>query len=111
MTITRITSRTLLIAGLLITVAQTPAAEKTNEDAIAVARSVIKADRHTIVTQTLQLTEAEAEEFWPLYHQYRSEMDHVGDGIVELMREYEASYPNVPEDRARKMLKKITRLE
>jgi Cu/Ag efflux protein CusF len=99
---------TLLIGGVL-TVAQGRAAA--DEDAIAVARSVIKADRQAVVTQALQLTEKESQGFWPLYHEYRSEMDKVADGLVSLVKDYAKCYPDVPEDRAKQMLRDLTGLE
>jgi hypothetical protein len=87
------------------------AAEPSDQDAIALARSVIKADRQAIVTRTMQLTDTEAQGFWPLYQQYRADMDKVGDGMVKLVQDYAAVYPNVPEDRARTMLKDLLALE
>jgi hypothetical protein len=87
------------------------AVAQTDQDVIEVARSVIKADRQAIVAQTLQLTEVESNAFWPLYHQYRAEMDKVGDRLVKLIQDYARFYPNVPEDRAKKMLKNLTELE
>jgi hypothetical protein len=100
----------LLTAGTLILPcgqAAAPAAQ----DEIAVARSAIKADRKATVTEVLQLTPTEAEKFWPLYQQYRAEMDQVADKLVKLVKEYAGYYPNVPEDRARQMLKDLTGLE
>jgi len=104
----------LLIPVLFIGVLSFPyrrAAAQTDQDAIAVVRSVLKADRQSVVTQTLQLTEAEAQGFWPLYQQYRTEMDEVGDGLLKLTQEYAGYYPDVPEDRARQMLKTLGELE
>jgi len=101
----------ILLTGGLLTVLHGKAAAQADEDAIAVARSVIKADRQAVVKDTLQLTEAESGKFWPLYHQYRAEMDKVGDGLEKLVRDYAGYYPNVPEDRARKMLKDLNDLE
>ena len=101
---------TVLLAGF-VAVPYGPAAAQTDEDAIAVVRSIIKADRQAVVTQALQLTENESQAFWPLYHQYRAEMDKVGDGLMKLVQEYAGAYPNVPEERAEQMLKDLTELE
>ena len=59
----------------------------------------------------MQLTESESTGFWPLYRQYRAEQEKVGDGLVKLVLEYADLYPNVPEDRARLLLKDYTALE
>ena len=101
----------LLLTAAVLTVPYGQAAAPTDQDAIAVARSVIKADRQAVVTEALQLTAAESEQFWPLYHQYRAELDRVADGLVRLVQEYAGYYPNVPDDRAKQMLKDLTALE
>jgi hypothetical protein len=84
---------------------------QTVEDPIEVARSVIKANRQMAVTQAMQFTANEARDFWPVYHQYRAEMDKVGGGIKALVVDYARLYPEVPDDRARKMLKDLADLE
>jgi hypothetical protein len=95
----------------LATLPHWDASAQSDEESINVIRSVIKADRQAVVAETLQLTEAESQGFWPLYHQYRAEMDKVGDGLLKLVQEYADYYPGVPEDRARKMLKEMGALE
>jgi Cu/Ag efflux protein CusF len=101
---------TLLIAGVLA-VPLGRAAAQSAEDEIAVARSVIKADRQTVVTKAMQLNETESQAFWPIYHEYRAEMDKVADGLLNLVKDYAKVYPEVPEDRAKQMLKDLTDLE
>ncbi|MFN0068472.1 MAG: hypothetical protein ACKVYV_12650, partial [Limisphaerales bacterium] len=71
----------------------------------------IRADRQAIVTEAMQFTPTEAEAFWPVYHRYRAEMDAVGDGIKHLVLEYAGLYPDVPDDRAKEMLKELAALE
>lgn len=100
----------ILAVGVL-TAAHVWAANRTDEDAIAVTRSVIKADRQAVVRQALQLTEAESKDFWPVYEQYRAEMDKVGDRILALVKEYAQLYPEIPEARAKRMLKDLSSLE
>jgi hypothetical protein len=99
----------LLVLGSLA-VAQQPAAQS-EDNAINLVRSVVKADRRAVVTEALQLTPAEAEKFWPLYDKYRAEMDTVADGLLALVKEYASYYPNVPEGRAKTMLKDMLNLE
>ncbi len=100
----------LLVGSALLTVSR--AQITVNDDqAIDVVRSVIKADRQEVITKALQLTPTESEKFWPLYQQYRTEMDKVGDGLVQLVQNYATFYPDVPQEAAAKMLKDLTRLE
>ena len=80
-------------------------------DDIEVVRGALKADRKVVVAESMQLTESESSLFWPLYREYRAAMDHIGDKRVELILEYADLYPDVPEDRARSILKKYADLE
>jgi hypothetical protein len=84
---------------------------QTDQDLIEVARAVVKADRQAVVVSAMDLTDAESKDFWPLYHEYRSEMDKVADRRMKLVLEYAKLYPNVPDDRARDMLKEYTSLQ
>ena len=88
-----------------------PVAAQTVEEQIRVARTALEADRHAVVTEALQLTDTDAEAFWPLYHQYRAAMDKHGDALAKLVLEYADLYPEVPEARAKEMLKQLTGLE
>jgi hypothetical protein len=104
-------------AGLLVALAATAlwpawlAQADDVTDAIAAARSTYTVDRKVFLAEHLQLTETENTAFWPLYNQFRAEQEKVGDGLVKLVLEYADAYPNVPEERARQLLKDYTALE
>jgi hypothetical protein len=59
----------------------------------------------------MQLSETESKAFWPIYREYRAEMDKLTDGLQKLVLEYAEVYPDVPEARAREMLPRLTALE
>ncbi len=100
-----------LLAATLATLLPGAAAAQTEPEEIALVRNLIKADRQAVVVDALQLTDAESQMFWPIYRQYRAEMDKVGDGLVKLMQDYARLYPDVPDDRAKPMLEEYTNLE
>src|ERR1041384_440543 len=97
-------------AGVLALTAPRVAAQNFT-DQIEVARSTLKSDRKVVIAEGMQLTDAESQAFWPIYHEYRAEMEKIADGMVKLVLEYGDIYPNVPEDRARQMLNELTGLE
>ena len=100
----------VIISGMLASsVSQTTA--QTPQDLIEVARSTVTADRQAVVVSTMQLTEAEGKDFWPLYHEYRFKMEKITDELMALVLEYSKVYPNVPEDRAKAWLKEYTGLQ
>jgi hypothetical protein len=105
------TALLLAVAASLLALPAQPTTAQTVTDEIEVLRGVLKADRKVVIAEAMQLTEAESAAFWPLYREYRAEMDKLGDGIVKLVLEYADAYPNVPEDRAEKLLKDYLALE
>ena len=84
---------------------------QTIDEQIQVARSALKADRKATVAETMQFTQDEDKVFWPLYEQYRAEMDKSADTLLKLIKEYGQLYPNVPDDRAKVMLKELGDLD
>lgn len=104
-------ARWLIVAGFLATLAVRPALAQTALDGVEVARTTIKADRKTVIAENMQLTEAEGKAFWPLYRDYRHDIDKANDELVKLVLEYADLYPNVPEDRAKDMLKRYSKME
>jgi len=87
------------------------AADLAPRDAIEVLRADVKADRKAMIAEGMQLTETESQAFWPLYRNYRAEVDHIADRLVEMILEYADLYPNVPEKKASEMLDQYTRME
>ena len=45
--------------------------------AIAAFRDAVKADKKAVVTKNMDLTDAEAKKFWPLYDAYQKDLDRV----------------------------------
>jgi len=100
----------LSLCGILLAPLQRASAQS-NQDLIEVARSVVTADRKAVVVAELGLTDAEAKDFWPLYHEYRSAMDKITDDRLKLVLKYAQLYPNVPEAEAKEMLNTYTSTE
>ena len=109
MNLDRKVSIILLTAGLALVAWKGNA--QTVDDEIQVARSALKADRKATVAENMQFTVDEGKAFWPLYEQYRAKMEKQGDALVKLVKEYGQLYPNVPDDRAKVMLKELGDLE
>jgi len=101
----------LVIAGVLAMVPDPRAIAQTVQDEIAVSRDEFKAGRTASVAEAMQLSEEEGKAFWPLYRDYRTAIEKINDGLLVLVLEYADVYPNVPEDRAREMLKDYAALE
>jgi hypothetical protein len=84
---------------------------QSERDQIEMARSVIGIDRQTAVASAMQLTEKESDKFWPLYHQYRADMDKLDGDLMKLVAKYSQIYPYVTDDVAKYWVKDYTELQ
>ena len=91
------------VATLLATpvVAQKPAAGPTPSD-MEILRQKIKADKKLVVAANMQLTEAEAKGFWPVYEGYQKELHAINERLGKLILAYAEAYNKgaVPNDTA-----------
>jgi inorganic triphosphatase YgiF len=109
MKLTRKSSIILLAAGLAVLAMN--GNSQTVDDQIQAARTTLQADRQATVAGAMQFTEQEAAAFWPLYEQYRAKMQPQGDAVLKLVKDYGQLYPNVPDNRAKVMLKDLAKFE
>jgi hypothetical protein len=69
--------------------------------AIAELRQEAGQDRRNIVRANMLLTETESARFWPLYDEYRTERQKIGDRRVRLITDFLAQQNSMSEDQAR----------
>ena len=94
---TKILSWCVLI-GLAL-VAFSPARAQVRRD-IATDRAQLQSDRQATVAANLPLTEEQARAFWPVYREYRDEMQKLGDRLVDLMLDYAKNYQALSDSQA-----------
>jgi hypothetical protein len=102
-------SITLTLMLGLLTVTAAPAAEPAAAGAADTASvdalvSAIRSNRKALVAANLQLTDEEATKFWPVYDRYQGEMNPIGDRFVAMVQDYTTSFPNIPDDKAMKLV-------
>jgi hypothetical protein len=71
---------------------------------IALTRASIQLRRQAIITAVMDLSEKEAEAFWPLYRDYRMEMAKVGDRVAKLLVQYSEQYDALTDAQAVKLM-------
>ena len=79
------------------------AEELTVEQQVAMVRSLTEAQRQATVASNVSLTETEAAKFWPIYREYRNDVEKLNDETIELMKEFTASYQTLSDDHAKSM--------
>ena len=71
----------------------------------------LKADRQAVVATNLPLTEAEARAFWPVYKEYRGEVERLGDRLATLITAYAASFGTITDEKADTFFKELLAIE
>jgi hypothetical protein len=82
----------------------TPLPTVNNQD-VALLRQDLRAKAKQLVTKNMQLTDAEAAGFWPLYDQYAAEVRKVNDTRFGLMKQYAAIYKSMTLEQADSLAK------
>ncbi len=69
----------------------TPALAQTASD-MQILRDKIKADKKLLVAQNMQLTDAEAKAFWPIYEAYQKDLQAINQRIGKAILAYAEAY-------------------
>ena len=81
------------LAMLALTLGSTTAfADKVDAAALAEARELLKSGREELVREELHLTESEVAAFWPIYEQYRGDIERVRDRQAKMISRYMEAY-------------------
>jgi hypothetical protein len=86
---------------------QTPATSAQADQNIELLRQDIRSQKKQIIAANLQLTDKEAEKFWPLYDQYTADLVKINDSKYDAIKEYATNYDTLTDDRAAALTSKI----
>lgn len=76
-----------------------------NRSDIEVLRQELRTDRQAVVAKNMQMTDAQATAFWPVYRAYQTEMSGIGDRYVKLLEGYGKTYDTMKDADAEALLK------
>jgi calcineurin-like phosphoesterase family protein len=71
----------------------------------------VKADKKLLVAQNMQLTEAEAKAFWPIYEKYQEELFLIRGRTIMLISNYADAYDTMDNKTAKKLLNDFVAIE
>ena len=101
-----------MIGAVLVSlVGSLAAAQDKPADNLDVMRDKLRADKRLVIATTLELTEKEAEAFWPVYNAYQSDMVTHYDRIFKLLDTYAASYKTMTDPTATQLLGEFLSLQ
>jgi hypothetical protein len=107
-------NRVVMVLGILgaVLVAGGPAiAQEKPADNMEIVLEKIRADKKLLVAENLQLTEAEAKGFWPIYGRYQDELFVLRTRAAKLISDYAEAYEQMSNDTAKKLLDEYMTIE
>jgi hypothetical protein len=81
-------------------------AEPPSDTNMEILKEKLKADKKLLVASNMDLTDAEAKQFWPIYDSYQKELDGINKHLGQTVKDYAEAFNkgNVPNDTAKKLL-------
>jgi hypothetical protein len=80
-------------------------------DNMQIVLEKVRADKKLLVAENMQLTEAEAKAFWPVYDQYQDELFLLRARTAKLIKDYADAYEKMTNDKAKKLLDELMIIE
>jgi hypothetical protein len=83
------------------------------QDNMQILRDKIKADKKLVVAANMELTEAEAKGFWPVYEEYQKDLTAINQRIGKLIESYAADYRanTLTDEKAQKLIDELVAIE
>jgi hypothetical protein len=102
----------LLVLTLSISVPVVAAEQPTNSD-MQILLEKVKADKKLLVSLNMELSDAEAKKFWPVYDAYQVRLGQINDRIASLIEGYAAEYNNnsMTDAKAKKMISEMISID
>jgi hypothetical protein len=106
-------SLTVLSLAATVLLAVPAIAQTVADSNMEILKQKIKADKKLLVASNMELTDAEAKAFWPLYDAYQKDLEQVNQQLGKTIMEYADSYKRgpVPNDKAKKLLNEALSVE
>jgi hypothetical protein len=104
----------VIITALLVAFVTPTLAQDKPANNLAIVHEQLKAEKKLIVSQYMELTESEAQKFWPVYEEYQNELlQKINERLLNLLLSYAAEYKNnsLTDEKAQRLLDEWIALE
>jgi hypothetical protein len=99
--------RLMLCAVTGVLLLMVPAfAQPVSDSNMEILKEKLKADKKLLIANNMDLTDAEAKQFWPIYDSYQKELDAINKQLGQTVRDYAEAFNKgtIPNDTAKKLL-------
>ena len=101
----------LVMLGVVLAMVAPGISQDKPADNMQIVLEKIRADKKLLVAENMQLTEAEAKAFWPLYDRYQDELFLLRARSAKLIEDYADAYEKMTNDTAKKLLDEYMTIE
>jgi len=104
---------TVVSVGLVMVMVSvfTVAAQEKPTDNMQIVIEKVRADKKLLVAENMQLTEAEAKAFWPVYDQYQDELFLLRTRTLKLITDFADAYEKMSNETAKKLMDEFITIE
>jgi hypothetical protein len=81
------------------------------DDFVNLLRKNIRSQKKQIIAENMQLSDAEAEKFWPVYDQYAADLSKIYDVKIALLKDYADNYSSMTGEQAESYIRKRAEVE
>ena len=87
-------------------------AAQTSSD-MEILRQKLQADKKLVVAQAMQLTEAEAKGFWPVYDAFQADLGKINTQLGQVIKAYAAAYraDTLTNEKAQELIGEVLKIE
>jgi hypothetical protein len=98
-----------LVVGLFL--AWPAAAGEADEAELEILVATIQANKKAFVAVNLELEDAEAKAFWPVYDRYQGDLSSVRDRMIELIEDYTENFATMSDEKASQIVEDFLAIE
>ena len=101
----------LVILGVVMGMVVPGVSQEKPADNMQIVLEKVRADKKLLIAENMQLTEAEAKAFWPVYDQYQDELFLLRTRTVKLINDFADAYEKMSNETAKKLLDEYMTIE
>ena len=101
----------VLVVGLIALGAMPALAQDKPADNMQIVREKVRADKKLFVGTNMELTEAEAKAFWPVYEKYQDELFLLRSRTAKMIKDYAEAYKDISDEKAAGLLNEFIKIE
>jgi hypothetical protein len=91
---------------MLLGFAPFSAAQDKPANNLEIAHEKLKADKKLLIAKYMELTEAQAKKFWPVYEEYQQDLQKIDQRLLNILQSYAAAYrtQSLTDEKAQQLL-------